>query len=144
MALLELGKQLLEASKSGSAEEVRILIFNGAPFTTDWLGTSSLHYAAQNGQYDTVEVLLKAGLSRDAKTKVDRTPLHYAAQEGHSDIAQLLLLHGADMEAKDMLKMTPLHWAVERGHIEVVQVLLSHGASTSEYNKFDKTPVDIA
>ena len=64
-----------------------------------------MHYAAQNGQYEMVDVLLKAGLSRDARTKVDRTPLHYASQEGHSEIVSLLIWYGADVEAKDMVQI---------------------------------------
>ena len=70
------------------------LMSNGAPFTTDWLGSSPLHFAAMNGHYGTCEVLLRAGISRDARTKVDRTPLHLAAQEGHADLVELLLRHG--------------------------------------------------
>lgn len=67
------------------------------------LGTSPLHFAAQGGHVETAEVLLRAGISRDARTKVDRTPLHIAAQEGRADIVSLLLRHGADVEAKDMV-----------------------------------------
>lgn len=37
MSLVDLGKQLLEASKQGKTEEVRALMTNGAPFTTDWV-----------------------------------------------------------------------------------------------------------
>ena len=48
-------------------------------------------------------MLLRAGISRDARTKVDRTPLHVACQEGHSGIVELLLRSGADIEAKDMV-----------------------------------------
>ncbi|XP_033023436.1 GA-binding protein subunit beta-1-like [Lacerta agilis] len=40
-----LGKKLLEAARAGQDDEVRILMANGAPFTTDWLGTSPLHLA---------------------------------------------------------------------------------------------------
>lgn len=144
MSLVDLGKQLLEASKQGKTEEVRALMTNGAPFTTDWLGSSPLHFAVQFGQMETVEVLLRAGISRDARTKVDRTPLHIAAQEGHLMIVELLLSSGADIEAKDMLRMTPLHWAVEKGHIDITQLLLSRGATTNTENKFEKTPLDIA
>ena len=69
------------------------------------LGTSPLHFAAQGGHVETAEVLLRAGISRDARTKVDRTPLHVAAQEGRADIVSLLLRHGADVEAKDMVRL---------------------------------------
>ena len=35
--------------------------------------------------------MLRAGCSRDARTKVDKTPLHIAAYEGHANICRLLL-----------------------------------------------------
>lgn len=59
--------------------------------------------AAQYGHLSTAEVLLRAGISRDARTKVDRTPLHIAAQEGHVDIVELLIAHGAEVDARDMV-----------------------------------------
>ncbi|XP_035208527.1 GA-binding protein subunit beta-2-like isoform X2 [Stegodyphus dumicola] len=144
MSLVDLGKRLLESAKLGETEEVRILMTNGAPFTTDWLGTSPLHMAAQYGHLATAEVLLRAGISRDARTKVDRTPLHIAAQEGHLDIVELLISHGAEVDARDMLKMTPLHWATERGHYHIVKTLLKNFADVHAVSKFDKTPLDIA
>ena len=81
------------------------------------LGTSPLHLAAHAGHVPTVEVLLKAGVSRDARTKVDRTPLHLASQEGHKDVVQLLLQHGADVNAKDMVRLKQrgvLLWWISR------------------------------
>ncbi|KAK6185263.1 hypothetical protein SNE40_007533 [Patella caerulea] len=144
MSLVDLGKRLLDAAKKGDTDAVRALMSNGAPFTTDWLGTSPLHFATQCGHQHTVEVLLRAGISRDARTKVDRTPLHVAAQEGHVGIVELLLQNAADIDAKDMLKMTPLHWATEKGHVEIIEVLLKHGADINCANKFDRTPLDIA
>ncbi|XP_054161431.1 GA-binding protein subunit beta-1-like [Oppia nitens] len=142
--LFDLGKKLLEASRNGETDEVKALMQSGAPFSTDWLGTSPLHFAAQFGHIETAEVLLRAGISRDARTKVDRTPLHLCAQEGHLTIVSLLIMHGSDVDAKDMLRMTPLHWAVERGHTDVVDCLLSNGADVSVQSKFEKTPIDIA
>ncbi|KAL6479597.1 hypothetical protein MHYP_G00130300 [Metynnis hypsauchen] len=144
MSLVDLGKKLLEAARSGQDDEVRILMANGAPFTTDWLGTSPLHLSAQYGHYSTTEVLLRAGVSRDARTKVDRTPLHMAASEGHARIVEVLLQHGADVNAKDMLKMTALHWAAEHGHRDVVELLLRFGADVHAQSKFCKTALDIA
>ncbi|PNJ54890.1 GABPB1 isoform 5 [Pongo abelii] len=144
MSLVDLGKKLLEAARAGQDDEVRILMANGAPFTTDWLGTSPLHLAAQYGHYSTTEVLLRAGVSRDARTKVDRTPLHMAASEGHASIVEVLLKHGADVNAKDMLKMTALHWATEHNHQEVVELLIKYGADVHTQSKFCKTAFDIS
>ncbi|XP_048476360.1 GA-binding protein subunit beta-1-like isoform X2 [Rhincodon typus] len=144
MSLVDLGKRLLEAARKGQDDEVRTLMANGAPFTTDWLGTSPLHLAAQYGHYSTAEVLLRAGVSRDARTKVDRTPLHMAAAEGHANIVELLIRNNADINAKDMLKMTALHWAVEHDHREVVEILLKYGADVHALSKFDKNAFDIA
>ncbi|KAK7466604.1 hypothetical protein BaRGS_00037327 [Batillaria attramentaria] len=144
MSLVDLGKRLLEAAKRGETDTVRALMSNGAPFTTDWLGTSPLHFAAQFGHQQTAEVLLRSGISRDARTKVDRTPLHVAAQEGHIDIVDLLLQNSADIDAKDMLKMTPLHWATEKGHVGIIDLLVRQGADLNCEDKFDRTPLDIA
>ncbi|KAI7802852.1 GA-binding protein subunit beta-1 isoform X2 [Triplophysa rosa] len=144
MSLVDLGKKLLEAARAGQDDEVRILMANGAPFTTDWLGTSPLHLSAQFGHFSTTEVLLRAGVSRDARTKVDRTPLHMAASEGHGGIVELLLKHGADVNAKDMLQMSALHWAVEHGHRDAVELLLRFGADVHAQSKFCKNALDIA
>jgi len=141
---VELGKKLLACAKEGDTEGVRLLMSRGAPFTTDWLGTSPLHLTAMYGKVDTCEVLLRAGCSRDARTKVDKTPLHVASQEGHTEICELLLSQGADVDARDMLRMTPLHWAVERGCTQTVELLLKHGANTNIESKFDKTALEIA
>ncbi|NXY23470.1 GABP1 protein, partial [Atrichornis clamosus] len=143
MSLVDLGKKLLEAARAGQDDEVRILMANGAPFTTDWLGTSPLHLAAQYGHYSTTEVLLRAGVSRDARTKVDRTPLHMAASEGHASIVEVLLKHGADVNAKDMLKMTALHWATEHHHQEVVELLIKYGADVHAQSKFYQEVVEL-
>lgn len=142
--LVELGKILLTAARDGDTQEVCGVIRKGAPFTTDWLGTSPLHMAAQNGHVECCEVLLRAGISKDARTKVDKTPMHLAAQEGHVEVLELLLKHNCDKEALDMLYMTPLHWAVDRGNVGAVEVLLRFGADTNALSKFDKTPMEIA
>lgn len=40
MSLVDLGKRLLEAARKGQDDEVRNLMANGAPFTTDWVSHS--------------------------------------------------------------------------------------------------------
>ncbi|KAJ1527651.1 hypothetical protein ONE63_007613 [Megalurothrips usitatus] len=144
VAVVELGKQLLLAAKDGQVDMVRDLMSRGAPFTTDWLGVSPLHLAVQSNHVETAEVLLRAGISQEARTKVDRTPLHMAAQGGHLDSVRLLLRHGAEINCCDMLRMTPLHWAVQNQNIEVIETLLQGGADPHAVSKFEKTPVSMA
>lgn len=64
-----------------------------------------MHLAAQNNHLEVCEILLRAGISRDARTKVDRTPLHMAACEGNLRIVQTLLLHGADYDCRDLVRI---------------------------------------
>ncbi len=104
-SVVELGKQLLLASRDGNADEIRTLVGKGAPFTTDWLGTSPLHLAAQYGHVEACQRLLECGISKDARTKVDKTPLHVAAFYGHSDVMETLLKKGCDVNAVDMVSL---------------------------------------
>lgn len=43
MSLVDLGKRLLEAARKGQDDEVRNLMANGAPFTTDWVSLCAAH-----------------------------------------------------------------------------------------------------
>ena len=43
MSLVDLGKRLLEAARKGQDDEVRNLMANGAPFTTDWVSLCDSH-----------------------------------------------------------------------------------------------------
>lgn len=43
MSLVDLGKRLLEAARNGQDDDVRTLMANGAPFTTDWVSIFLTH-----------------------------------------------------------------------------------------------------
>ena len=58
-------------------------------------GDNLLHIAAQLGDFNTVELLVKAGLKIDALGEMGFTPLHYAYQNKHSDIVAFLMENGA-------------------------------------------------
>ncbi|XP_050314233.1 GA-binding protein subunit beta-1-like isoform X2 [Anthonomus grandis grandis] len=140
----ELGKNLLQAAADGDLNEVNELLSNGCPFIADWLGVTPLHLAAQHNQYEICVALLKGGITKDARNKVDRSPLHLAVYEGHFRIVELLLEHGVEVDCVDMLNMTPLHWAVQNQHPDIVELLLRHNARIDIKNKFDLSPLDIA
>lgn len=74
-----------------------------------------------HNRLDTCEVLLRAGISKDARTKVDRTPLHLAVYEGHGEIVELLLKHKCDVNAKDMVRAERLNCSMRPGDIKSIR-----------------------
>ncbi|XP_061399446.1 GA-binding protein subunit beta-1 [Musca vetustissima] len=142
--VVDLGKQLLQYARDSDVKGVKNALSRGAPFTSDWLGMSALHFAAMNNQYEICQVLLNGGINKDSKTKVDRTPLHLACYYGNEQIVELLLSKNCAVNPKDMLRMTPLHWAVEKRHKSIVRLLLKHNADVTAVTKFGRTPLAIA
>uniref|UniRef100_A0A1A9VN09 Uncharacterized protein n=1 Tax=Glossina austeni TaxID=7395 RepID=A0A1A9VN09_GLOAU len=142
--VVDLGKQLLQFARDSDLKGVKNALSRGAPFTSDWLGMSALHFAAMNNQYEICQVLLNGGINKDSKTKVDRTPLHLACYYGNESIVELLLSKKCLTNPKDMLKMTPLHWAVEKRFKTIVRLLLKHNADVTLASKFGRTPVGLA
>ncbi|XP_067644865.1 uncharacterized protein Atac3 isoform X2 [Eurosta solidaginis] len=142
--IVDLGKQLLQYARDGDLKGVKNMLSRGAPFTSDWLGMSALHFGAMNNQYDICLALLRGGINKDSKTKVDRTPLHMACYYGNQIIVELLLSYKCTVDPRDMLRMTPLHWAVEKGHKSIVRILLKHNADVTATSKFGKTAIGLA
>ena len=73
-----------------------------------------LHWAAYNGHYDIIKMMLeakpKAGYSAnlDARDAKGLTPLHFAAYSGHPEIVQMILAKGAKVNLTDNSGDTPL------------------------------------
>uniref|UniRef100_H0VA16 GA binding protein transcription factor subunit beta 1 n=1 Tax=Cavia porcellus TaxID=10141 RepID=H0VA16_CAVPO len=78
MSLVDLGKKLLEAARAGQDDEVRILMANGAPFTTDWVKND---FAVAYGHYSTTEVLLASRREQGCQDQSGPDALHMAASE---------------------------------------------------------------
>ena len=69
----------------GEADRVRTLLRDGADVNAaQGDGMTALHWTALNGDLETTNVLLVAGATADALTRVGRyTPLHLASSRGH-------------------------------------------------------------
>jgi ankyrin repeat protein len=86
--------------------------------------TPDLCEAAQQGDDELVERLLKRGANPNGKVTLDRTPLHFAADRGHTKIVERLIAAKADVNAKAAQGLTPLMAAASNGHADVVRALL--------------------
>ncbi|XP_046408551.1 acyl-CoA-binding domain-containing protein 6 [Ischnura elegans] len=65
----------------------------------DESGMTALHWAADRGHAEAVQLLLDAGALANGKDLEGQTPLHYAASCGHKKVAQILIKAGSDPEA---------------------------------------------
>ena len=119
-----------EAAMKGDAAAVRTLLKDGADVNAaQGDGMTALHWAALNGDVPTLEVLLTAGATRDALTRLGAfTPLHLAAQRGHAAAVSRLLAAGAKAGAVTSTGVQALHLAAQAGNAEAVKALLDAGA----------------
>ena len=83
----------------------------------------ALRWAAENGNTETVKLLLDRGANIHA---LDDDALRWAAKNGHTDTVKVLLNRGANLHA---FNDNALYWAAMNGYTETVKVLLAHGAT---------------
>ena len=99
----------------------------------DWTGKTALHYAAEYGHLEIVELLLANSANVNRRDDDKATPLYFAAVGGFVDVARLLLDYGADINARDKAKESPMDGAVFFGHMNVADLFQSFMAIV-EYN----------
>lgn len=124
-------------------------------------GCTPLHVAAEVGDLELVNMLLKFGADVELLDDEGKSALWYAASGGFDDLVKLFLDKGLDLNQRVVLMAaargghlstarilvdrganvnataagleitTALGWASEQGHTEMVQLLLSNGISTT-------------
>lgn len=82
-----------------------------------------LHYAAQYGQEEVAEYLLKLQANVNAADKFDTTPLHKAVASGNEKMVSLLIVSGADIGKEDRGHNSPLIIAFMNKHFSIAQTL---------------------
>ena len=88
--------EIHDAAENGDLEKVKALLKDNPNlvFSKDDYGAMPLHYAAQGGRKDVVELLLANKADVNAKAKNDDTPLRATSYGGHKDVAELLRQQG--------------------------------------------------
>lgn len=121
-----------DAAMQEDVERVRTLLRSGADVNAaQGDGMTALHWAAEHGNGELAEMVVRAGANVAAVTRLgDYTPLHLAARSGNGDVVRRLLDAGADPEARTSTgAVTPLHFGARSGSVAVVRALLAAGAA---------------
>ena len=92
----------------------------------DDIAWTPLDYAAKNGFYKTMNILLENDAPVDAKDKNNNTPLHWAASCGHVQCVSMLLDYGADISLKNIDGKNCLDLAVDNFQQETCMGLVTH------------------
>ncbi len=127
------------ASQVGSTPLVRFLLGAGAQADLPchpeqcgiFNGWTALHFAADAGHLDVVQILLEQGGAQvDSLNSNGDTPLSIAAERGQWDVARWLVAAGGNIHALRR-GLNVVQWAIYRGDHDAVQFLVSYGAIPS-------------
>ena len=109
---------------------------------------TALHWAAMRNDPAAAMLLIEAGASLDAGTRLGgHTPLHVASRSGSVSVSRMLLESGtvADVNAETTTGSTALHFAAGGGHVDVARLLLENGADADAVEaKWGQTPLVFA
>ena len=108
------------------------------------IGNRLILEAAGNNQIESIENLIRAGISVNIPDQYGNTPLLEACEEGHLDIVQLLLDRGAYMNQEGHNGFSPLFAACQEGHLDIVQLLLDRGADMDRTTNRGVSPLWVA
>jgi len=141
---------LIEIAGKGYADEVNLLIKNGASVNAQSdSGTTALIKASAYGHLEVVKLLIAAGADLDFTKNWEGTALTEASHAGHIEIVKMLLQNGANVNTTtDKGCMTPLVTAIVEEHEEIAKLLLEYKPVTNIINVppnlFTKTALSAA
>ncbi len=132
---------LLESVQYGDLEAVRAGLEQGLDpnYRDDESGPTLLHWAAQEGYTDLIELLARFGAAVDATRGSDMTALFSAAGAGDLAVVKTLIGCGAEVNRTGM--GTALHNAAAYGNADIVDFLVSSGANVNAVDDEGVTPL---
>ncbi|CAG9315307.1 unnamed protein product [Blepharisma stoltei] len=88
-------------------------------------GFCALHYAAEEGNLEIVEILLKNRASPNTQSYRGLTPIIIAASKGNISCLEAMIIYEGNLQAKDTwYRRNCLHWAVVMDQLETVRYLV--------------------
>jgi ankyrin repeat protein len=128
--LLAHGGEIHDAAEHGDVEKIKELLKENPDLVNakGYNGLTPLHFAANEGHLNAVELLLANKADVNARADYGSTALYLATFYGHKEVVEMLLAHKADPDVKNNEGWTPLAWAEDHGQQDIAGLLRQHGA----------------
>jgi ankyrin repeat protein len=150
-------RQLMSAAETGSVQRVNALLDKGINVNvtylrneSQWSGKTALMVAAEHGQNEVIQALVRRNANVNLKHYSDVTALMLAAGGGYAEAVRLLLAAGADPNAVGFYvhygNFTPLMFAIRsksENRLKVIDALLAGGAELNSKRAI-RTPLMVA
>jgi uncharacterized protein len=137
LALVLASVPLVDAIKAGNKSAALALLQQKVNVNlAEADGTTALHWAVEQEDFDLVDRLIKAGAKVNAQNDYGATPMSEAALSGNAKIMERLLEAGADVESPNVDGQTALMVVSRTSNVEAVRVLLRHGANVNAVEKW--------
>ena len=95
-----------------------------------------IHVCSWYGNYNTLSLLIRSGLSLEGKNTKGLTPIHLATTQGHYICVQSLLKDGANPNEVDLNGNSTLHLAVISNQIECAEELFRFENVSTRANEY--------
>jgi len=109
---------------------------------------SQAQFAVDGGDFESLMVLIGAGLPTTTVFEGHQTLLHIAAEQNMPRMVDLVMDYNArywggalEINSVDETGWTPLHIAADKHHLQVIKSLLQHGARVSCLNNSGAAPL---
>jgi ankyrin repeat protein len=136
---------LILSVKKGFADIALYLLEKGADVNgTDYLGNTSLHYAAFYNDSLMAEILLSHGADANITGNDGLTPLMHAAYNGCNEVIPVLIQNGAIANKPDNIGFTALMYAAQNSKYQTAEILIQNWANCRVRSKDGRTAFSIA
>ena len=139
------GTPLMGAAFKGKVQVVKSLIERGAdPSLMDNRGWNSLHFAANGGDADIIDLIHTQVPNIESKTGDGCTPLMIAAVNSKLHAVRWFLEKGATVTREDNSGANALHFAAEGGDTDIIDLIHTHLLNIELKTGEGHTPLMVA
>ncbi|KAJ3430696.1 no mechanoreceptor potential c isoform d-related [Anaeramoeba flamelloides] len=119
--------------KNGNEKQLRNLVKNDPEQVNvfDRKGNTPLHYIANNGNVNFLEIILNYVKNINIINFNNQTPLHCAIRKNYFKIVSLLCEHGGDLNLtkEPKVKYSSLHQAIKQNNFQIISFLIKSGVN---------------